>query len=74
MATGPRPAADWRPAGTVLVPWSRADPRIATAAGYPETDLGLAERFALWCGERWRYRPGHGWLGLVSFHHAQFWG
>ena len=62
MATGPLPAADCRPAGTVLVPWSRADPRIATAAGYPETDLGLAERFALWCGQHWRYRPGHGWL------------
>lgn len=62
MATGPLPAADCRPAGTVLVPWSRADPRIATAAAYPETDLGLAERFALWCGDRWRHRPGHGWL------------
>ncbi|NCD18218.1 MAG: hypothetical protein EOL91_13130, partial [Actinobacteria bacterium] len=28
----------------------------------PETDLGLAERFVLWCGDHWRYRPGIGWM------------
>ena len=28
----------------------------------PETDLGLGERFLLWHGADWRYRPGVGWM------------
>lgn len=45
------------------VPWPVSDVRGRLAAGLPETDLGLAERFALWCGKEWRYRPGVGWMG-----------
>jgi len=54
-----------RPAipGRVSVPWPGGDPRARESAALPETDLGLAERFALWCGEAWRYRPGIGWMG-----------
>ncbi len=44
------------------MPWSKADARVAAAASLPESDLGLAERFALWFGPTWRYRPGHGWM------------
>jgi len=49
--------------GRVTVPWPASDPRTRQAAALPETDLGLAERFALWCGQAWRYRPGIGWMG-----------
>jgi len=49
-------------AGRVHVPWHRSDPRAVEASLLPETDLGLAERFALWCGDTWRYRPGIGWM------------
>lgn len=28
----------------------------------PETDLGLGERFLIWCGYDCRYRPGVGWM------------
>jgi len=48
--------------GRVWVPWAITDPRVPTAAYMPETDLGLAERFVLWCGDHWRYRPGIGWM------------
>ena len=51
------------PPGRVTVPWATGDPRAREAAALPETDLGLAERFALWCGQAWRYRPGIGWMG-----------
>ena len=46
----------------VVVPWDLHDPRVYDAAGIPETDLGLGERFLLWCGPDWRYRPGVGWM------------
>lgn len=54
-----------RPAtpGRVTVPWAGDDPRARAAATLPETDLGLGERFALWYGQQWRYRPGIGWMG-----------
>ena len=68
MSTLPAPIPSASRASTVVAPWSRADPRVATAAAYPETDLGLAERFALWWGHRWRYRPGHGWLRYQGTH------
>lgn len=48
--------------GRVVVPWPAHDPRVFHAAAMPETDLGLGERFLLWCGEDWRYRPGMGWM------------
>ena len=48
--------------GRVVVPWEVYDPRVFHAAQMPETDLGLGERFLLWCGEDWRYRPGLGWM------------
>lgn len=51
------------PTGRVQVPWQAGDPRAAQAARLPETDLGLAERFALWWSPTWRYRPGVGWMG-----------
>ena len=63
-------AADW-PAdpqpmpgapGRVWVPWPVTDHRVSVAADMPETDLGLAERFVLWCGDHWRFRPGIGWM------------
>jgi putative DNA primase/helicase len=44
------------------VPWGPDDPRLREAASLPETDLGLAERFAVWCGDGWRFRPGRGWM------------
>ena len=31
--------------GRVVVPWDPHDPRVFQAAGMPETDFGLAERF-----------------------------
>ncbi|WP_407343543.1 phage/plasmid primase, P4 family [Pengzhenrongella phosphoraccumulans] len=49
--------------GRVVVPWRANDHRVLAAADLPETDLGLSERFALWCGADWRYRPGIGWMG-----------
>jgi len=48
--------------GRVHIPWHPDDPRLPTAANLPETDLGLAERFVLWCGDHWRFRPGIGWM------------
>lgn len=48
--------------GRVVVPWDPGDPRAYQAAGVPETDLGLGERFLIWCGHDWRYRPGVGWM------------
>jgi putative DNA primase/helicase len=48
--------------GRVLVPWQEHDPRVFHAAEMPETDLGLGERFLLWHGQEWRYRPGVGWM------------
>ena len=44
------------------MPWDSSDWRVGVAARMPDTDLGLAERFLLWCGPEWRYRPGLGWM------------